>query len=292
MMNPRAKRAASAPCEPDSPAPTLADPASTRISAAEELARWSGDPQFMQSLARGLLALGMVADSKGRPVSARQIALRSGLSQAAAQRCLYTLDALGYVQANRNGAVPGPALMKLTRTQAAISPLVAGCGPILDVLHEALGVTVSMAIFDGPLPMIVASRASTDLLRLEMPLGATVPLHCTSIGKGYLAALSEAELDQRLASIDLQPRTIHTITSRAKLKDEVRKIRQQGFAISDQELLVGVCGASVLVRDIRGVSKASINVTMIAASAPMDEVRGTIIPALIAAAADLGRLTQ
>ena len=125
-----------------------------------------------------------------------------------------------------------------------------------------------------------------------MPLGATVPLHCTSIGKGYLAALSEAELDQRLASIDLQPRTIHTITSRAKLKDEVRKIRQQGFAISDQELLVGVCGASVLVRDIRGVSKASINVTMIAASAPMDEVRGTIIPALIAAAADLGRLTQ
>lgn len=262
------------------------------LSAAARLARWSGDPQFMQSLARGLLVLGMIADGKGRPVSARQIALSSGLSQAAVQRCLYTLNAIGHAQVNRNGAIPGPALAKLARAQAAISPLVAGSGPVLDALHEMLGVTMSLAVFDGDLPMIVASRSSTDLLRLEMPLGATVPLHCTSSGKVYLASLPVPERDRRLATLDLHPRTNQTITSQGVLRKALVKVARQGFAICDQEFLAGVRTASVPVAGGDGVARASINATMFAASSPMRQVHGVIVPALIAAAGELGRLVQ
>lgn len=268
------------------------DGAEEGLSMAQRLARWSGDPQFMQSLARGLLALDMVAEGKGRPVSARHIALRSGLSQAAAQRCLYTLDALGYVQANRNGAVPGPALMRLSRAHAETSPLVAGCGPILDALHDRLGVTVSLSVFDRQAPMIVASRTSSELLRLEMPLGASVPLHCTSIGKVYLAALPDEELDRRLAAIELPPRTSHTVTSLPRLREEVLKTRRKGFGVSDQELLAGVRAASVPVRDAGGVARASVNATMFAASAPMRDVQGITVPALKEAAAQLERLMR
>ena len=265
------------------------DSSSPPSTPAASLDRWEGDPHFMRSLARGLLVLGIVVRGQGRPVSARQAAAATGLSLAAAQRCIYTLNALGYVQANRNGAVCGPALADLATHYAASSPIISACGPALDALHKELGLTVSLTMFEGEFPIVVASRTSDSLLRLEMPVGATMPLHSSSAGKLYLSSLAESDLEERLAQIVLKPHTPHTIVSASALRKQVSCIRKQGYAISDQELMVGLRSASVAVRDARGTARGSVNVAMLAPAISLRDLRGRLIPALARTAGDLSR---
>jgi IclR family transcriptional regulator, pca regulon regulatory protein len=264
---------------------------SAAISPAEDLERWVGDARFMQSLARGLLALGAVARGKGHPVSAGQVAAVTGLSLAAARRCLYTLHAIGYVRANRNGAVPGPALAHLAVDYAGSAPLISGCGPVLDALHEQLQTTTSLAMFEGKQPIIVASSAAESLLRLGLPIGASIPVHCTSAGKVYLASFPQDVLELRLHGLKLTPYTEHTMTSVEELKDAVVEVRRRGYAITDQEFVLGVRSAAAPVQDARGNVIASVNATMLAAAVGLRELRSKVIPALIRAASELSRMT-
>lgn len=265
-----------------------------KVDAApvEALDHWAGDPRFMQSLARGLLALGVVTKGEGRPVSPKRIAEVTGLSIATARRCLYTLDAIGYVRANRNGAVPGPALAALAADYAAASPLVAECGPILDRLRQELGVTVSLALFASDQATIVASNTAESVLKLDLPVGAAMPLHCSSAGKVYLASLSDEALARRLRSIEYTPYTDHTLVTPDALRAEILEARRRGYGLVDQELAIGVRSASAPVRDARGGAVGSVNATMLAPAVGLRDLKSRIVPALIVAAAELSRLAS
>jgi IclR family pca regulon transcriptional regulator len=267
-------------------------PAAAGAPPAQALDHWTGDPRFMQSLARGLLALSAVVKAEGQPVSPREISAATGLSVATARRCVYTLDAIGYLRANRNGAVPGPNLAALSADYAAASPLVAECGPILDRLHIELGVTVSLTTFVGDQPTIVASSTSEALLKLDLPVGASVPVHCSSAGKVYLASLSPEALARRLPLIDFKPYTEHTITSADQLELQLAQARRRGYAVADQELAIGVRSASAPIQNARGTVVASVNATMLAPAVGMRELKVRVVPALMRSAMELSRLAM
>lgn len=286
MPSPVTKKAA--PKRPQAgPSPAVGDD----VSPTDALNHWVGDPRFMQSLARGLLALNAVAEGEGRPVSAAEIACQTGLSIATVRRCIYTLHAIGYVRANRNGAVPGPALAALASNNTA-SPLISGCGPILDALHEALGVTVSLAIFDGGQPTIVASSTSESLLKVDLSVGTAVPVHCSSAGRVYLASLSEEALERQLGLIEFKTYTDRTIISAELLRERLGEVRKQGFAVVDQELVMGIRSMSAPVRDGRGNAVASVNATMLVAAVGMRDLRARVAPAVMCAAAKLSELVR
>ena len=60
-------------------------------------------------------------------------------------------------------------------------------------------------------------------------------MHCTGIGKAFLAFLSEEEIDRIISKAGLPGFTESTITERAKLIDELREIRVNGYAIDNEE---------------------------------------------------------
>lgn len=266
-----------------------AEPAAASPTAA--LDRFVGDPQFMQSLARGLLALGAVARGRGQPVTAREVSALTGLSVATARRCLYTLNATGHARANRLGAVPGPSLAGLAADYAGSSPIITQGGPILDELRAELGESVSLAVFDRDQPTIVATSTSESLLKLDLPVGAALPVHCTSAGKLYLAHLPDDALDRRLRLADLKPHTDRTITSPAKLREELAHVRRRGFAVSDQELALGIRTVGAPVRDARGTVIGSVNVTTLVGAVSLRDLRARVVPALMRAAVRLSALS-
>jgi IclR family pca regulon transcriptional regulator len=270
------------PAGPPEPPPT---------SPVAALDRFVGDAQFMQSLARGLLALGAVACGRGQPVTAREVAALTGLSVATARRCLYTLNAIDYVRANRLGAVPGPALEGLAADYAGASPIITRCGPILDDLRAELGESVSLAVFDGDQPTIVATSTSESLLKLDLPIGAALPVHCTSAGKIYLAHLPDEALDQRLRLADLKAHTARTITTPAALREDLAAVRRRGFATSDQELAMGIRTVGAPVRDARATVIGSINVTTMVGAVSLRDLRARVVPALMRTAARLSALS-
>jgi IclR family pca regulon transcriptional regulator len=260
-------------------------------SPAAALDRFVGDPQFMQSLARGLLALGAVAKGRGQPVTAREVAARTGLSVATARRCLYTLNATGHVRANRLGAVPGAALAGLAADYAGSSPIITHCGPILDDLRAELGESVSLAMFEGDQATIVATASSESLLKLDLPVGAVLPLHPTAAGKILLAHLSEEALDRRLRLAELKAHTERTITSPAKLREDLAHVRRRGFAMADQELVIGIRTVGAPVRDARGTVIGSISATTLVPAVGLRDLRARVVPALMRAAARLTALS-
>lgn len=267
-----------------------ADPPAVATPAGG-LEQFFGDPQFMQSLARGLLALGAVSRGRGHPVSVHEIAACTGLSVATVRRCLYTLNATGHVRANRNGAVAGPELAALAIDYAASSPLVSNCGPILDALRVELGLTVSLTLFEGDQATIVASSSTESFLKLEIPVGTVLPLHASSSGKLYLASLDPDRRAELLERIEyralLGP---YTPLSSADVHSRLAGVQEQGYAVSDQELAAGLLTVSAPVRDHRGLLLGAVSTSVLSSEVTSRIIRTKLAPALLAAATGLSAL--
>jgi DNA-binding IclR family transcriptional regulator len=81
-------------------------------------------------------------------------------------------------------------------------------------LHDELVITTSLISFAGGTPVIVDSRIAASVVRIDIPIGAVLPLHSTSMGKVFLATLQDVKLGERLAAIV----TLHTPPVRSSLQ--------------------------------------------------------------------------
>lgn len=123
--------------------------------------------------------------------------------------------------------------------------------------------TTHVAILDGTEVVYIARAESHHSVRMVSSLGARVLAHCTSVGKALLAELSEDEFDLRYPADRPLPRlTQNTIASAANLKNELMKVRRQGWAMEECESNSDVCCAAAVVRDHTGAPLASISVSV------------------------------
>ena len=260
------------------------------LSGAERLNHWKGDPDFMLSLARGLLVLRAIADA-GRPIAIAEVASLTGLSRATARRCVYTLSELDYVSVGAAGCVAGSRLASLTSAYISSSPLIAGCRPILDRLRDHLREGVSLGIFDSGEAVYVARAEVERRWALPLELGARLPAYCSSLGRVLLAFKPQAQIDEYLAHTELLPRTERTVTSPERLLEILAEVRRQGYCIGDQELEIGLRSISVPVRDRAGVVVAAVNVGTQPAKVGLRELKSRVLPPLLEAAAELSTLS-
>ncbi len=96
-----------------------------------------------------------------------------------------------------------------------------------------------------------------------------------------LAALSDSEVDAILAASQLKAHTPRTLTDPRLLKEEIGKVRQQGYAVIDQELEIGLCSIAVPIRNDRGRVVAAINVGAPAAILPAADLPAHCLPAML-----------
>lgn len=275
---------------PSERAPAAPRPSpSKRISDAARLDYWAGDPSFMVSLARGLLVLHAVAEA-GRAVSVSEVAAATGLSRATARRCVYTLGALGYLQARAERSVAGPRLESLTSAYISTAPLFSGYGPILDRLHRKLEQTTALWIYDGGEAIYAAHRDADRLFKINPPIGARAPLYCTSAGRVFLAYRPQPEIDDYLAGAELAALTPRTVTAPERLSEMLGEVRRRGYAIADQQMELGLRSIAAPVRDGRGDVVAAIEVAVQSATTGLRAVRTEILPPLLEAAAELSAL--
>jgi DNA-binding IclR family transcriptional regulator len=97
-------------------------------------------------------------------------------------------------------------------------------------------------------------------VKMSAQLGSRRPLHCTALGKAYLAALPPRELEVRLAGLELTRFTAATITDPAALGAELDRVRRRGWAVDDEEVEEGVYCLGAAVRDHRRLAVAAISV--------------------------------
>ncbi len=261
------------------------------VSAAERIEAWSGDPNFMTSLARGIAVIRAFTQQKRR-LTISQLSQRTGIPRAAVRRCLYTLAQLGYVNADEGKDFTlSPRILSLGHAYLSSTPLSSAAQPLLDRVSDVLHESSSIALLEGDEILYVA-RSSTNrrIMSVDLGLGTRLPAYCTSMGRVLLAYLPPTELDAYLARAKIIRYTPRTIVAPEKLRHELDGIRRAGYAIVDQELEIGLRSIAVPVRDHAGAVVAAMNIGTHASRVSLAEMEKTFLRELESAANELGTL--
>ena len=276
-MSPDPRRAAPAPESKEAPTPAAA------------LDVYTGDPNFMTSLARGLIVIQAFTQQTPQ-MTISQLATKTGLSRAAVRRCLYTLTKLGFAGAE-DGSRYGlrPRMLTLSHSYTASSTLSTAAQPILERMSASLRESFSVATLDGD-DIVYVARTTVDrvMVAVDLHIGSRLPAYCTSMGRVLLAFLPPEKLEQYLARVELIPRTTRTIVSVDKLRLALRNVRRTGYALVDQELEVGLRSLAVPVYSPSGKVVATVNLSGHAPRMPVYDMQTRFLPHLRNAANELG----
>lgn len=273
------------------PLPPLAPP--IIASPAKRIEAFTGDPNFMTSLARGLAVIHAFQERK-RHLTIAQISHRTEIPRAAVRRCLHTLMNLGYVTTDGRTYSLLPKVLTLGHAYLSSTPLAVTAQPILDRLSEQLHEACSMATLEGDEILYIARSATPQrLISVDLSVGSRLPAYCTSMGRILLAALDDAALEEYIEHADLQIKTSRTVHTPDGLRASVAEIRTQGWVIIDQELEVGLRSVAVPLKDSAGQVLAALNVGTHAGRVTRQELETRFLPVLLEASKELSaRLFQ
>lgn len=257
------------------------------LPLAAQLDEFSGDPDFMTSLARGLLVIRAFSQRPLR-LSISHLSKRTGLSRASVRRCLHTLSKMGFAGSDdgRNFYLR-PRILTLGYSYLSSMPLATAAQPILDHLSQILNESCSIALLDGTDIVFVAHVNATRIMAIGLGVGTRLPAFCTSKGRVLLANLSPEELESLLAAIEFTRYTDRTVASVEKLKQILTTVKAEGYAIIDQELEMGLRSMAVPVRNPTGNVVAAISVGAHGQRVSVQDMQTRFLPYLRAAAQEL-----
>jgi DNA-binding IclR family transcriptional regulator len=215
---------------------------------------------FVTSLAKGLRVLELMA-AQGE-LSASKMAAHLNTSRAVSHRFLSTLRDLGYVEKTPQGRFNLTfKVLELGMRKLESFEIRHTAHPFMQEIALAFGETVNLGHWDGDAIVHLNKINSTEILRLDVGMGARAPAYCTGLGKAVLAFLPAGEFNDYLQSVELVPISPKTITHPERLKAEIEKIRQRGYAVDDEELSLGLRCVGAPVFDYSGRPAYALSVS-------------------------------
>lgn len=234
------------------------------IAARSPASRGAGGPRADRAgiLGRSFAVLEAVAAAPA-PLGVGDLIEKLDLPRATVYRLVDWFLSEGFLvrEPMRKRLVVGNRLSALAYQALRAGVAVAPRHALLEGLARETGETCSIGTLDGDHVVYldrVESAAWT--LRLELKVGSRVPLHAAAMGKLFLALLPARQRRVLLAALDLAPLTPATIIDRDRFERELERIREQDFAIDDQEFLAGVVALAVPIRNRRGEIRAALAV--------------------------------
>ena len=239
---------------------------------------------FVQSFARGLSVI-CAFDAQHSTLTLSEVARRANVSPAAAGRLLRTLETLGYVRNDGRSFALTPRILELGFSYlSALSTPEILQPHLLDLSHE-VGESVSAAVLAGTEIVYIARVPTRKIMSVGITVGTRFPAYATSMGRVLLAGLSDVQLSEALDQAHYAPLTEHTITRRQGLDDEIHRVREQGWALVDGELEVGLRSIAAPVRDAAGRVCAAINISMVSGAESAESALTRHLHLLLATAA-------
>src|SRR5580704_4708424 len=156
------------PIDPPAVPAAVPAPASPKPTPAAPPDVFPGDPNFMTSLARGLVVI-QAFTQQNPQMTISQLSVRTGLSRAAVRRCLYTLTKLGFAGAEDGSRYSlRPRMLSLSNTFTATSTLSTAAQPILERMSSALRESFSVATLDGDDIVYVARTTVNRVMAVDL----------------------------------------------------------------------------------------------------------------------------
>lgn len=238
----------------------------------------------VQAVDRALLLLELLAQAGGR-LAITDLAQRSRLPLGTVHRLLASLAARGYVRqdTDRRYAL-GTALLPLG--DAATRMLGSWALPFLSQLAEQSGETANLAVLEDDHVTYLAQAPGRHRMRMFTEVGRRVLPHSTAVGKVLLAWQDDDQVHRVVTRFGLPARTANTLTTLAGFREELRVVRERGWAVDDEEEELGVRCLAVPVGPGAG---AVVAVSVSAPASRLDTGQTDVIDALRRVAAQLAR---
>jgi DNA-binding IclR family transcriptional regulator len=248
------------------------------------------DEPAASALAKGIAVLEAVI-AAGEPAQLADIAARLRLPKTSVHRLLQQLEEARVVRRDLSGKawVQAPRLVDLAFRAIAGAARADAVHTALRRLVDEIGESVNLGVLDRDEIVYVDRVECNWPLRTTFQPGSRVPVHCTASGKLFLAEMTKPARDRLLEGVmPLAAYTGATLTDRDALEAQLAEIRQAGFAVNDQEFMVGLIGLGVPVRAPDGRLLAAV-----ALHAPVPRLTAEAalrhLPALRRGAAEIAR---
>jgi IclR family transcriptional regulator, pca regulon regulatory protein len=212
---------------------------------------------LISSLERGFRVL-RVFDQFSAEMTPSEVARKTELPRAATRRVLLTLCDLGYAISDGKYFRLTPKVLDLAHGYLAKTRIRYLIDPVMHDAVNAINDSCVVAIRDGADEIAIACYNSTGFGAVSVSLGLRIPLYVSTPGRVMLANLSAPELADYLASIKLEPFTNRTVTSKRALREQIIKIREDGYAVGREEFEVGVYAVAVPLKTRSGRLVAAI----------------------------------
>jgi IclR family pca regulon transcriptional regulator len=280
------KRAVKQAAIPDAVA---ADAPETKVLTIAEEIEALTDPSFMTSLARGLAVVRAFSDQR-RSLTIAQISHKTGIPRAAVRRCLHTLKQLGYADSDANNFSLKPKILTLGYSYLSSTPLTVSAQPCLNGISRTLNESCSLAVLDDNEVLYVSRSATSRIMSVALNTGSRLPAYCTSLGRVMLAHMPDEALKAYLDKVKLRAYTERTVVSAKRLKEILAGVRQNGYAIVEEELEVGLRSIAVPVRGASGNVLAALNVGAQATRVTSRQMEEEFLPVLLKGSQELSIL--
>lgn len=170
-------------------------------------------------------------------ISLNELSEKAGLHKTTVHRLLQSLLEYGY--ANQDSGTrkykAGLKIFELSHQLIDKMELRDQARPELKELNRETNETVHLAVLDKGEVVYIDKIEPQRTIRMYSSIGKRAPAHCTGVGKALLAYLPEDELERVTKEKGLKKHTKNTITSISALKEELRKVRERGYAVDNAE---------------------------------------------------------
>ena len=244
----------------------------------------SDNRDFVEALARGLDIIRSFNEFKPiRTVS--DLSAELNLARPTVHRIMLTLEQLGYVVQTDDGYYLSAKVVELGFGYIATRGFYGAAKPHMEKLAARIDQAISLTELVDSDIVYIGRIEVPKVVAYNVSLGQRLPAHSTSLGRLLLSGLSDEELDRRLAMPSMSNVQAMVHLPIKELKTEIAKIREQGWALTDQTMSLGYRAAAAPLYDATGAMVAGIGLVVHGSEISFERLRDEIVPLLTETAA-------
>lgn len=194
------------------------------------------ESKTVQSVDRALRIIEFLKNSP-RGMGVTELAERLGVSKSTSHRLLMSLYNMDFVRkdSSTDKYLLGLKFIELGEIVSSELDIKEIVHPYLERVTKNVGETSHLAVQNVNHVVYIDKIESVNTLRMFSNIGKKAPIYCTGIGKAILAFLPEEKIDRIINEIEFVKYTKNTITTKSELLEELEWIRENGYAIDNEE---------------------------------------------------------
>ena len=215
-----------------------------------------------QSLTRALTLLARLSETPSG-LSLTDLSYQLGMPTATVHRLLSTFEEFDFVEQPAEQGLWFVGLKAFTVGNAFLHrrDFVAAARPHMQALVDQCGETVNLGVIDDGEAVFISQVESREMMRMIVRLGSRSPIHASGVGKALLANMPEQDLASALQQRGLARYTERSIDNPTRLRKELQRIRQLGYALDDEEHAIGLRCVASAIFDENGQALGAISLS-------------------------------